>query len=67
MERPSFALLGAFAIAQPVSSIIAAYADWGFTNVHSISGGWIGIIWVWVKLYIFFLKKYEGHDVYNLY
>ena len=51
MERPSFALLGAFAIAQLVSSIIAAYADWGFTNVHSISGGWIGIIWVWVSLF----------------
>ncbi|EAU89252.1 plasma membrane H(+)-ATPase 1 [Coprinopsis cinerea okayama7 len=47
MERPSFALLGAFAVAQLVSSIIAAYGDWGFTNIHSISGGWIGIIWVW--------------------
>ncbi|KAJ3489254.1 hypothetical protein NLI96_g2241 [Meripilus lineatus] len=47
MERPSFALLGAFAIAQLVSSIIAAYADWGFTNIHSISGGWIGVVWVW--------------------
>ena len=55
MERPSFALLGAFAIAQLVSSIIAAYADWGFTNVHSISGGWIGIIWVWVSFFV------EGH------
>lgn len=52
MERPSFALLGAFAIAQLVSSIIAAYADWGFTNVHSISGGWIGIIWVWVSSFL---------------
>jgi H+-transporting ATPase len=47
MERPSFALMGAFAVAQLVSSIIAAYADWGFTKVHSISGGWIGIVWVW--------------------
>ena len=56
MERPSFALLGAFAIAQLVSSIIAAYADWGFTNVHSISGGWIGIIWVWVS-FLFYLVK----------
>jgi len=51
MERPSFALLGAFCIAQLVSSIIAAYGNWGFTNVHSISGGWIGIIWVWVSLF----------------
>jgi H+-transporting ATPase len=48
MERPSLALLGAFVIAQLISSIIAAYADWGFTTIHSISAGWIGIVWVWV-------------------
>jgi H+-transporting ATPase len=30
MERPSFALFTAFCLAQLVSSIIAAYADWGF-------------------------------------
>jgi H+-transporting ATPase len=47
MERPSFALLAAFCLAQLVSSIIAAYADWGFTKIHSISAGWIGIVWVW--------------------
>ncbi|KAI6108596.1 hypothetical protein EDD16DRAFT_69507 [Pisolithus croceorrhizus] len=47
MERPSYALMGAFCLAQLVSSIIAAYADWGFTQIHSISGGWIGIVWVW--------------------
>ncbi|TFY52141.1 hypothetical protein EVG20_g10688, partial [Dentipellis fragilis] len=47
MERPSVALMGAFGLAQLVSSIIAAYADWGFTNIHSISAGWIGIVWVW--------------------
>ena len=50
MERPSFALMGAFCIAQLVSSIIAAYGDWGFTKVHSISGAWIGIVWVWVSI-----------------
>ncbi|CAE6405720.1 unnamed protein product, partial [Rhizoctonia solani] len=53
MERPSTALLGAFAIAQLVSSIIAAYADWGFTEIHSISGGWIGIVWVWNIVWFF--------------
>ncbi|KAH8101094.1 plasma-membrane proton-e [Cristinia sonorae] len=47
MERPSFALMGAFCIAQLISSIIAAYANWGFTNIQAISGGWIGIVWVW--------------------
>jgi len=53
MERPSFALLGAFCIAQLVSSIIAAYADWGFTQIHSISAGWIGIVWVWNIVWFF--------------
>ncbi|EFI27078.1 plasma membrane ATPase [Coprinopsis cinerea okayama7 len=47
MERPSTALLVAFCIAQLVSSIIAAYGNWGFTNVKAISGGWIGIVWIW--------------------
>ncbi|KAL0959831.1 hypothetical protein HGRIS_011508 [Hohenbuehelia grisea] len=49
MERPSYALLGAFAIAQLISTIIAAYANWKFSglNIRAISGGWIGIVWVW--------------------
>ncbi|KAJ7635126.1 plasma-membrane proton-e [Roridomyces roridus] len=47
MERPSTALLCAFCIAQLISSIIAVYADWGFTKIHGVSGGWVGIVWVW--------------------
>ncbi|KAH9924051.1 plasma-membrane proton-e [Fomitopsis serialis] len=47
MERPSVALFVAFCIAQLVSTIIAVYADWGFTDIHGISGGWVGIVWVW--------------------
>ncbi|PFH48153.1 hypothetical protein AMATHDRAFT_76881 [Amanita thiersii Skay4041] len=47
MERPSVALMCAFAIAQLISSIIAAYGNWGFTNIQAVSGGWIGIVWVW--------------------
>jgi len=47
MERPSAALFIAFCIAQLISSIIAAYGDWGFTKIHSVSGGWIGIVWIW--------------------
>ncbi|KIM46643.1 hypothetical protein M413DRAFT_440248 [Hebeloma cylindrosporum] len=47
MERPSTALMVAFCIAQLISSIIAAYGDWGFTSIKGISGGWIGIVWVW--------------------
>ena len=48
MERPSYALMFAFCLAQLVSTIIAVYADWGFTDIHGISGGWVGIVWVWV-------------------
>ncbi|KAN0065075.1 hypothetical protein ACQY0O_001570 [Thecaphora frezii] len=73
MERPSFALMGAFCLAQLISSIIAAFGDWGFTNVKSISGGWIGIVWVWnivwyfpmdfVKFFAkFLLKKFRGNQ-----
>jgi len=47
LERPSFALMGAFCVAQLVSSIIAGWGDWGFTDVAHVSGGWIGIVWVW--------------------
>ncbi|KAF8594457.1 plasma-membrane proton-e [Ceratobasidium sp. AG-I] len=53
MERPSTALLGAIAVAQLASSIIAAYADWSFAEVHSISGGWIGIVWIWNIIWFF--------------
>ena len=51
MERPSFALMGAFCLAQLVSSLIAGFADFGFTNIQKISASWIGIIWVWVRFY----------------
>ncbi|OCF56778.1 plasma-membrane proton-efflux P-type ATPase [Kwoniella mangroviensis CBS 10435] len=52
-ERPSVALMLAFCLAQLISSIIAAFGDWGFTNVRSISGGWIGIVWVWNIVWYF--------------
>jgi H+-transporting ATPase len=50
MERPSYALMAAFCLAQLVSSIIAGFANWGFTYIQKISAGWIGIVWVWVSL-----------------
>jgi len=53
MERPSFALLGAFCVAQLISSIIAAYANFGFTKIEAISAGWIGIVWVWNIVWFF--------------
>ncbi|KAI0696067.1 plasma-membrane proton-e [Cytidiella melzeri] len=47
MERPSVALFCAFCLAQLVSSIIAAYGNWGFTDIEAVEGGWIGIVWIW--------------------
>lgn len=47
MERPSYALLIAFCFAQLISSLIAAFGNWPFTKISGISGGWIGIVWVW--------------------
>jgi hypothetical protein len=47
VERPSTALFLAFCLAQLISSIIAAYGDWGFSAVEGISGGYIGFIWIW--------------------
>ncbi|ORX37107.1 plasma membrane H+ ATPase [Kockovaella imperatae] len=52
-ERPSVALMLAFCLAQFISSIIAGFGNWGFTDVHSISGGWIGIVWVWNIVWYF--------------
>lgn len=52
-ERPSVALMLAFCLAQLIASIIAAFGDWGFTNVQGISGGWIGIVWVWNIVWYF--------------
>lgn len=46
-ERPSTVLIGAFLLAQLISSIIAAYGDWPFSEVAGISGGYIGITWIW--------------------
>jgi H+-transporting ATPase len=37
----------AFCLAQLIATIIAVYGDWGFTHVKGVSGGWIGIVWVW--------------------
>ena len=56
MERPSTALIVAFCFAQLISSLIAAYGNMGFTNIQAISGGWIGIVWIWACFSFFPVK-----------
>ncbi|KAL9931205.1 hypothetical protein V8E36_009932 [Tilletia maclaganii] len=46
LDRPSVALMAAFVIAQTVSSVLACYADWGFTLIKPISGGWCLATWI---------------------
>ena len=60
MERPSYALMGAFLLAQLVASIIAGFADWGFTYIQSISAAWIGIVWVWVSLLFVYATRSDA-------
>ena len=48
LERLSYVLIGAFFLTQLVSSVIAAWADWGFSNIQGVDLTWISIIWVWV-------------------
>lgn len=52
LERPSLALLGAFAAAQAISSLVAAFANWQFAFVKPISAEWIGILWVWSLVWL---------------
>lgn len=63
MERPSTALLVAFCIAQLISSIIAAYGNWHFAHIHTISGSWIGIVWVWVSVPFIFFVPWLKHPI----
>ncbi|KAH9824918.1 H+-transporting ATPase [Melampsora americana] len=47
MERPSFALMGAFVIAQTVASLLACFGDLEFSSVQGIPLAWVGVCWVW--------------------
>jgi len=50
IEHPSHVLMGAFLLAQHVASIIAGFADCGFTYIQKTLAAWIGVVWVWVSL-----------------
>mmetsp|Transcript_6252 Transcript_6252/g.15831 ORF Transcript_6252/g.15831 Transcript_6252/m.15831 type:complete len:1005 (-) Transcript_6252:441-3455(-) len=46
-QRPSLLLVGAFIVAQVVATLIAVYANWGFTQVGGMGWGWALAVWVW--------------------
>src|SRR6266481_1889923 len=48
LQIVTYVLISAFFLTQLVSSVIAAWADWGFSNIQGVDSTWIGIIWVWV-------------------
>nr|DAD45763.1 TPA_asm: hypothetical protein HUJ06_003993 [Nelumbo nucifera] len=46
-ERPGLLLVSAFIIAQLVATLIAVYANWGFSRIKGIGWGWAGVIWLY--------------------
>jgi H+-transporting ATPase len=58
-ERPSIILVVACALAQLIATLIAVYANWGFTDIKGCGWHWAGIVWVWNIVWFFpldFLK-----------
>ncbi|KAL1810275.1 hypothetical protein DCAR_0729959 [Daucus carota subsp. sativus] len=47
VERPGLLLVGAFAVAQLIATLIAVYANWGFAAIEGIGWGWAGVIWLY--------------------
>ncbi|THU74070.1 hypothetical protein C4D60_Mb04t29470 [Musa balbisiana] len=64
VERPGFLLVTAFLVAQLIATLIAVYADWGFTAIKGIGWGWAGVIWLYNIVFYFpldiikFLTRY---------
>lgn len=53
LERPGLLLLGAFAIAQLIATLIAVYANWGFARIQGVGWGWAGVIWIYSIVFYF--------------
>ncbi|KAF9583394.1 plasma membrane H+-ATPase [Lunasporangiospora selenospora] len=47
LERPSLILCFAFVFAQVIATLIAVYANWGFTQIEGCGWGWAAAVWVW--------------------
>ncbi len=43
-ERPTILLIAAFVITQLCTTLIAVYAEWGFTDIHGCGWTWAGKI-----------------------
>jgi hypothetical protein len=53
LDRPSIILVIAFFLAQIVATIIAVYANWGFTEIQGCGWEWAAIVWVWNIIWFF--------------
>ncbi|KAI1318967.1 plasma membrane H+-ATPase [Mortierella claussenii] len=53
IERPSLILVVAFVFAQLIATLIAVYANWGFTQIHGCGWGWALAVWVWNIIWYF--------------
>jgi H+-transporting ATPase len=36
-----------------IATLIAVYADWGFTSINGIGWGWAGIVWLYNFVFYF--------------
>jgi H+-transporting ATPase len=36
-----------------IATLIAVYADWGFTSIKGIGWGWAGIVWLYNLVFYF--------------
>ncbi|KAE9387535.1 hypothetical protein BT96DRAFT_1005008 [Gymnopus androsaceus JB14] len=60
---------GCFLYPQLISSIIAAFGNWDFTDLHGVDAGWIGAVWTWNMVWflpldcIEFAMKYAGIQI----
>ncbi|KAG0346348.1 plasma membrane H+-ATPase [Podila humilis] len=53
IERPSAILAFAFVFAQIIATLIAVYANWGFTQIEGCGWGWAAAVWVWNIVWYF--------------
>lgn len=47
LDRPGALLVGAFAVAQLVATLVAVYAAAGFASISGVGWRWAGVIWLY--------------------